>query len=75
MESAEGKAVVILDAAIRHVQRGKRGGEALAKVFAECEIESGVLRQVIAGIRLAGKSIAEAGSVVDVSGSVGAAGE
>ena len=48
VESAESEAVVVLDAAVGYVQRGERGGESLAEVFAQREIEGGVLRQIIA---------------------------
>jgi hypothetical protein len=39
VEAAEGEAIVILDAAIRNVQRGQRRGEAFAEILAERKIE------------------------------------
>ena len=75
MESAEGYAVVEFDAAVGYVERVDRGGEAFAEIFAQGQIECGVLREIVAGIGLAGKCVGEAGAVVDVGGGVGAPGE
>ncbi len=75
VEAAEGEAIVVLDAAIGNIQRGEGSGEALAEIFAERKIEGGVLRQIVAGIGLAGERVAEPRAVVNVGGSVGAPGE
>src|ERR1017187_8504339 len=75
VETAEGDAVVEFDAAVGEVDGVQRSGEALAEIFAERKIEGGVLRQIGAGIRLAGKGIAETGSVINVGGSIGAPGQ
>ena len=69
VEAAEGLAVVEIDAAIGHVQRVQRRGEALPEILADREIESCVLRQVVSGIWVPRKSIAETRAVVDVGGS------
>ena len=71
VEPAEGLAVVEFDAAVGDVQGVKRGGESLTKVLPQGKIKGCVLREVVAGIRLTGEGIAEAGAVVNVSGGVG----
>ena len=70
MESAEGDAVVEFDAAVGDVQRVQRRGEAFAEIFAQRQIKRSVPRQMVAGIRLAGESVAEARAIVQVGGSV-----
>ncbi len=69
MESAKGLTIVEIHAPVDHVQSIERCGKALAEVFANREIERGVLRQMVSRIRLADESIAEAGTVIKVAGS------
>ena len=71
VEATEGLAVVEIHSAVGHIQGIQRCGEAFAEVFAEREIERGVLRQVVSWIGLPRKGIAEARAVVDVGGSKG----
>src|SRR6202034_4914351 len=71
--SAEGEAVVVLGAAVGDIQRSERCGETLAEILADCKIEGGVLRQIISRVWGAGKSVGEAGAVVNVGGNVGVA--
>src|ERR1041385_1321914 len=72
VEAAEGLAVVEIDAAVGYVHEVERGGEGLPEVFAQSEVEGGVAGKMVPGIRLAGKSVAETRSVIDVGRGVGA---
>jgi len=75
VESAESLAVVEFDPTVRDIHRVERGGESLSEVLPDRKVESCVLREVVAGIRLSGKRIAEARAVVDVRGGVGMPGQ
>ena len=75
VEAAEGHAVVEFDAAVGDIQGVQRRRNPLAEILAEREIKGGVAGQVFAGIGLAGESVAEAGTVIDVGGGVATAGE
>ena len=75
VESAEGDAVIEFNAAVGNVDGIQRSRKALAEIFAQREIESCVLRQIVAGVRLAGKRVTEAGTIVDVRGGVGVPGK
>src|SRR5271169_5915019 len=44
--SAEGQAVIFLDAVVGYVERGQGRGEAFAEILPERKIEGGVLRQI-----------------------------
>ena len=66
MKTAEGLAVVEFHAAAGHVQSVKRYGESLAEILSEGKIERGVLRQLVPWIRVPGKGITEAGTIVNV---------
>src|SRR6266567_6182412 len=72
VESPEGDAVVEFDAAVRYIDGVYGGGDALAEILSQSEVERGVLGQIISGIRLAGESIRETGAVINIGGSVGA---
>jgi hypothetical protein len=72
---AEGDAVVEFDASAGNVDRVHRSGKAFTEILAQSHVEPGRPRQVVSGIRLAGKSIGEAGTVVSIRGSVGAPGQ
>ena len=75
MEAAEGEAIVILHAAVGDVQRVQRGRDSFAEILAEREIERGVLGQIVAGIRLVRKGVAESRTVIDVRGNIGTPGK
>ena len=64
--SAEGQAVVVFDAAIGYVQGCDGGSETFAEIFAEREIEGGVLRQVISRIGRARECVGETGAVINI---------
>src|ERR1700683_1840286 len=68
--SAEDEARVIFAAAVGDIQCGEGCGKTFAEILADREIESCVLRQIIAWVGRAGESIAEAGTVVDVGGDI-----
>lgn len=67
MEAAEGDAVVESDAAAGLVDRVHRSGKAFTEILAQSQVERGVPRQVVSGIRLAGKSIACGAAAVAAS--------
>ena len=69
VEATESLAVVEIHPAVGHIQGIQRRGKALTEVFANREIERGVLRQVVPRIWLPRKGIAEASAVVDIGGS------
>src|SRR5271166_6754336 len=69
VEASEGGAVVEFDAAVGNVQCAQRGGDALAEILAERQIEGGVSGEIAAGIGLVRECVAEAGAVVEVGGS------
>src|ERR1700722_12018039 len=75
MESAESYAVVEFHAAVGDIDCVYGGGELVAEILAQSYVERCVLRQIVSGIRLAGKGVGETGAVIDVGGSVGAPGE
>src|SRR5579872_8822 len=75
VEASEGDAVVEFDAAVGDIEGAERGGEALAEIFAQGQIESGVLREIVSGIGLSGKGVGESRSVIDVGGGVGVVGQ
>ena len=75
VEAAEGETVVVFEAVVGYVEGGEGGGDALAEVLAQGEIEGGVRREVVAEIGLAGEGVGEAGAVGNVGGGVGAPGE
>ena len=60
VEVAEGDAVVEFDASAGNVDRVHRSGKAFTEILAQSHVEPGRPRQVVSGIRLAGKSIGEA---------------
>lgn len=66
MKTTEGHAVIEFNAAVGDVESIYRDRIALTEAFAERQIESRVLREVITRKWLAGKGIAEAGAIVDV---------
>src|SRR5664279_145672 len=75
VETSEGGAVVEFDAAVGDVQRVQRGGDALAEILAQRQIEGGVSGEIAAGIGLVRERVAETRAVVDVGGSKRAPGE
>src|ERR1700723_931162 len=75
VEAAEGDTIIEFDATVGDVDGAERGGEALAEILAEREIECCVLWQIVARIRLAGKCVGESRSVINVGGSIGAPGK
>src|SRR6202007_3146936 len=70
MRAAKGEAVVEEHAAVGNVDGLQVDREALAKLFAERQIESDVRLEMIRGIRRSLIAIGEAGSIVDVGGRV-----
>src|SRR5689334_13866704 len=75
VETAECQAVVQLDAPVGNIKGGHGRGKPFAEILAQREIEGGVSRQIISGVRLAGKAVGETGAVVNVSGRPGAPGQ
>src|SRR5271166_1357570 len=75
MKSAEGDAIVQFHAAVGDIEAVQRNRVSFAEVFAERQIETGVLRQIVAAIRLAGKRVAEAGTIIDVGRGIAAPGQ
>ena len=71
VKTAEGLAVVELDAAVGDVESVERSRETLAEILAKRKIERGVLRQMVTRIRLVYECITEAGTVIDVGGRIG----
>ena len=70
VEAAEGLTVVKFHAAVGNVQGIQRCRDTLAEVLAHREIEGGVLRQMVSGIGLALKSVAETGAVIHIGRSI-----
>src|SRR5580704_2451247 len=67
MESAERYTAIQLDTVVRHIRRGHRDGIfPFAERFPGREIERGVRRQIITGIRHAREGVAEARAVVHI---------
>ena len=69
VEATESLAVVEIHTTVGHIQSVQRRGESLAKILAYGEIKGCVLRQVVSGIGLSRKGVAEAGTVIQVRGS------
>src|SRR5450631_3255086 len=70
MEAAKRLAVVEVHPAVGHIQGIQRCRKAITEVFANREIERGVLWQMVSRIGLAGESVTEAGTVIDVGGRI-----
>lgn len=71
VEAAEGEAVIGEQVTIGNIERVQRGGETLAEILADREVESGVLRQVSGR----GIAISKSRAIVDVCGSIGMPGK
>jgi hypothetical protein len=66
VKTAEGLAIVEFHATVGYIQGVQRYGESLTEILANGKTEGSVLRQLVPRIRLPGKSVTEAGAVVDV---------
>src|ERR1700722_5056900 len=75
VESAEGDTIIQFHAAVGYIQPVQRNGVLFPEIFAHRQIESGVSGQISPRIRLAGKGVAETGTIINIHRDIAAPGE
>jgi hypothetical protein len=75
VEATKSLAVIEFDPAVGDIQSVDRGGESLPEVLAQGKVEGGVLWEMVPGIRLSRKRIAEARAVIHIGRRVGMPGK